>query len=63
MIITPYLVDPTRKGELNTPADGFANASDPQTIFFGKLNAMYAKPGSAGLSSANYNAPVGFIEE
>lgn len=62
VIITPYLVDPTSKGNLRTPADGFANASDPQTIFFGKLNAMYGKNGE-GLSQENYNAPVGFIEE
>jgi pilus assembly protein CpaC len=38
------------------------NASDPQTIFFGKLNAQYAAPGK-GLNAENYNAPVGFIEE
>ncbi|WP_084397512.1 type II and III secretion system protein family protein [Henriciella aquimarina] len=62
VIITPYLVDPTQKGKLRTPADGYANASDPKTIFFGKLNAMYGKDGK-GLSKENYNAPVGFIEE
>lgn len=62
VIITPYLVDPARKDELRTPADGYVNATDPQTIFFGKLNAQYAEPGK-GLSSENYNAPVGFIEE
>ncbi|MEM5518793.1 type II and III secretion system protein family protein [Henriciella sp. AS95] len=62
VIITPYLVDPTAKGNLRTPADGYANASDPQTIFFGKLNAVYGKNGE-GLTQDNYNAPVGFIEE
>lgn len=62
VIITPYLVDPTQKNQLRTPADGFANASDPKTIFFGKLNAVYGKDGR-GLSAENYNAPVGFIEE
>jgi len=62
VIITPYLVDPTAKKNLRTPADGFANASDLQTIFFGKLNAVYGKNGK-GLSQDNYNAPVGFIEE
>jgi len=62
VIITPYLVDPAKKDELKTPADGFANASDPQTIFFGKLNAQYADAGE-GLSKENYSAPVGFIEE
>ncbi len=62
VIITPYLVDPTRKDELRTPADGYVNASDTKTIFFGKLNAMYAEPGK-GISPETYNAPVGFIEE
>lgn len=62
VIITPYLVDPAKKDELKTPADGFVNASDPQTIFFGKLNAQYAEAGK-GLSKENYSAPVGFIEE
>ncbi|MBF34824.1 MAG: pilus assembly protein CpaC [Hyphomonadaceae bacterium] len=62
VIITPYLVDPTSKNNLRTPADGFANASDAQTIFFGALNAQYGRDGQ-GLSRENYNAPVGFIEE
>lgn len=62
VIITPYLVDPAKKDELKTPADGYVNASDPQTIFFGKLNAQYAEAGE-GLSKDNYSAPVGFIEE
>lgn len=62
IMITPYLVDPTQKGLLRTPADGYANATDPRTIFFGKLNAVYGKYGK-GLTPDNYNAPVGFIEE
>lgn len=62
VIVTPYLVDPVRKDELKTPADGFVSASDPKTIFFGKLNAQYAEPGK-GLSKENYSGPVGFIEE
>lgn len=62
VIITPYLVDPAKKDELKTPADGYVNAADPKTIFFGKLNAQYAEPGK-GLSKDNYTAPVGFIEE
>lgn len=62
VIITPYLVDPARKDDLKSPAEGFVNASDTDTIFFGKLNDVYAK-GSKRLSADNYNAPVGFIEE
>ncbi len=62
VIITPYLVDPARKEELRTPADGYVNASDPQTIFFGKLNATYSQSG-AEVTPQTYQAPVGFIEE
>lgn len=62
VIITPYLVDPARKGDLRSPADGFVNASDLDTIFFGKLNDVYAK-GDKRISADTYNAPVGFIEE
>ncbi|MEM9377872.1 MAG: type II and III secretion system protein family protein, partial [Pseudomonadota bacterium] len=45
VIITPYLVEPGAKGEFKTPADGYVVASDPQTIFFGKLNDQYAEAG------------------
>jgi len=62
VIVTPYLVDPTQKNQLRTPADGYANATDPKTIFFGKLNAQYGKDG-AQVDAAEYKAPVGFIEE
>jgi pilus assembly protein CpaC len=62
VIITPYLVDPANKRDLKSPADGFVNPSDLQTLLFGKLNDVYAK-GDARLSADTYNAPVGFIEE
>ena len=62
VIVTPYLVDPTQKNMLRTPADGFANASDAKTIFFGKLNEQYGKNG-AKVDAESYRAPVGFIEE
>lgn len=62
IIITPYLVNPSRKQDLRTPADGFSNATDIETILFGKLNRMYGR-GDVPLSMENYQAPVGFIEE
>ena len=62
VIVTPYLVGPSKLSELRTPADGFANPSDLEANLFGKINAMY---GSGGRPNAGqgYNAPVGFIEE
>jgi pilus assembly protein CpaC len=62
VIVTPYLVNPAAKGELRTPADGFANASDAKTIFFGKLNATYGRDG-APVKAEEYRSPVGFMEE
>ncbi len=62
IIVTPYLVDPAKPGELRTPADGFVNASDLRTVLFGKLNTLYGKPG-ADANAQDYQAPVGFIEE
>ena len=62
VIVTPYLVDPTSKDQLRTPAEGFANPSDAKAIFFGKLNEQYGKNG-AKVDAEAYRAPVGFIEE
>ncbi len=62
VIVTPYLVNPAAKSDLRTPADGFANASDAKTIFFGKLNETYGRDG-APVEASDYKAPVGFMEE
>ncbi len=62
IIITPYLVDPAEKRDLRTPADGFSNPSDTDTILFGRLNRVYGN-GDAEIDSESYRAPVGFIEE
>ncbi len=62
IIVTPYLVDPTAKGNLKTPVDGYAHASDARTVFLGQLNQRYGKDGKP-VSSETYRAPVGFIEE
>lgn len=61
-IITPYLVDPTTREALRTPADGFANPSDAETLLFGRLNHQYGD-GEGDISADSYRAPVGFIEE
>lgn len=62
IIVTPYLVGPAGKSELRTPADGYANASDAKTIFFGRLNETYGRDG-APIPPDEYRAPVGFMEE
>lgn len=60
VIVTPYLVDPTSRKNLVLPTDGYAPASDMDTILMGRLNATYgargATPGEKPLQG-----PVGFV--
>ena len=62
IIVTPYLVDPTDPNKLRTPGEGLTNADDLSTIFLGRLNDVYAVPGSS-TDGETFNAPVGFIIE
>lgn len=62
VMVTPYLVGPASKANMKSPADGYANASDAKTIFFGKLNETYGRDG-APIKAEEYRAPVGFMEE
>ncbi|MGE6698935.1 type II and III secretion system protein family protein [Hyphomonas sp. NPDC076900] len=62
VMVTPYLVGPASKAKMKSPADGYANASDAKTIFFGKLNETYGRDG-APIKADDYRAPVGFMEE
>jgi pilus assembly protein CpaC len=41
IIVTPYLVQPTSPETLRTPADGFRNPSETESLLTGRLNAMY----------------------
>lgn len=61
VMATPYLVNPVARRELARPDENFAPASDPATIFLGRLNRLY---GLAGTNPAgNYRGPIGFIVE
>lgn len=60
VIVTPYLVKPTSRDKLVLPTDGFAPASDMDTILMGQLNATYnANPDQP--RSGKLEGPVGFI--
>ncbi|MET0181591.1 MAG: type II and III secretion system protein family protein [Caulobacterales bacterium] len=41
IIVTPYLVRPTRPENLRTPADGFLNPNETSAMFLGRLNHVY----------------------
>ncbi len=60
VIVTPYLVDPTSRKNLALPTDGFAPASDMDTILMGRLNATYGARGAAP-GNNSLQGPVGFV--
>lgn len=60
VIVTPYIVDPTNRKNLVLPTDGFAPASDMDTILMGKLNATYGANGNAP-TDKKLKGPVGFV--
>jgi len=62
VIVTPYLVEPTTPGALQTPADGLQLASDAQAILLGKLNKA-RKGGPAGVAGRTYQGPYGYVIE
>jgi pilus assembly protein CpaC len=62
IIVTPYIVKPVRANEISKPTDGFADASDPQTSFLGRINRLYASPGNRE-AIQDYKGPVGFIQD
>jgi pilus assembly protein CpaC len=62
VIITPYIVDPTRPQDLQTPADGLQTASDMSTVLLGRLNKVVKAPIGANSGRA-YQGPVGYVIE
>lgn len=61
IIVTPYLVQPTRPDRLHTPADGFRVASERETILSGRLNAIYRAP--EGDETRSLAGPHGHVIE
>ncbi|MDR6530546.1 pilus assembly protein CpaC [Caulobacter rhizosphaerae] len=62
IIITPYIVDPTKPQNLQTPADGLQTASDMSTALLGRLNKVVKAPVGANSGRA-YQGPVGYVIE
>lgn len=63
IIVEPVLVSSTAPGKLQTPADGFRIASEPEAVLLGRLNKRSnpAQPGAP--APAPYQGPVGFVIE
>jgi len=62
VIVTPYVVRAVAQKQLSKPDDGFADPTDPQTIFLGSLNRVYGVAGKSDtLRRNNYHGKYGFI--
>lgn len=59
IIVTPFIAKPSTASALTRPDDGFADASDPQAWFLGRVNKLYSSPGAA--QGANVKGKYGFI--
>ena len=62
IIVTPYIVDPTKPRDLQTPADGLSLAGDMSTVLLGRLNKVVKAPPGANAGRA-YQGPVGYVIE
>ncbi len=61
VIVTPYLVEPTDPQSLRDPDRGYVTPHDSRTLLFGKLNEVYAVPGSGVDKTAAPKGSSGFI--
>ncbi|MCP8938138.1 type II and III secretion system protein family protein [Alsobacter sp. SYSU M60028] len=56
--VTPYIAKATSERNVARPDDGFADASDPQTVLLGRLNRLYGPPGARPVA---YRGKAGFV--
>ena len=64
IIVTPYLVRPTSPENLRTPADGFRNPSERESMLTGRLNSLYRPARSeAGEQQQSLQGPHGHVIE
>jgi pilus assembly protein CpaC len=61
VIVTPYLTEPTDPQSLRSPDGGYVTPRDARTVFFGKLNEVYAVPGSGVDKAQAPKGSSGFI--
>jgi pilus assembly protein CpaC len=63
IIVTPYLVRPTSPANLRTPADGFMNPSEGESLLTGRLNHIYRSGSRGGGSQERLQGPHGHVIE
>jgi len=62
VLVTPYVVRAVAQKDLSRPDDGFASASDPQSVLLGSISRIYGVPRREGAVS-NYRGKYGFITD
>jgi pilus assembly protein CpaC len=65
IIVTPYLVRPTSPENIRTPADGFMNPSEGESLLSGRLNSIYrpARGANGARENASLQGPHGHVIE
>lgn len=62
VLVTPYVVRAVAQKDLSRPDDGFASASDPQSVLLGNITRIYGVPRRGG-PVASYRGKYGFITD
>lgn len=62
VLVQPFIAKTSKPGDIARPDDGLADATDPSTIFMGRLNRTYGTS-AATLRSQGTLGPVGFIND
>jgi len=60
VLVTAYLVKPTLEANIALPTDGYVPPTDIETIFLGRLNAVYGRDKDKHPATAD-GGPVGYI--
>ena len=60
ILVTPYVVHAVAQNKLSRPDDGFADPSDPSTVFLGSLNRIYGTEHKIE-TKQSYRGKYGFI--
>ncbi|MBY0564180.1 MAG: type II and III secretion system protein family protein [Hyphomonadaceae bacterium] len=63
ILVTPYIVRPTDPANLRTPADGFINPSEGESVLTGRLNALYRRDNNDGEQNGRLQGPHGHVIE
>lgn len=63
VLVTPYVVRAVAQKDLSRPDDGFASASDPQTVLLGNITRIYGVLRREGQVSSSYRGKYGFITD